>query len=314
MKQGERGLRQSDALFQHVKNLPELTEEAFASFGGTISAIAYSSKPRPVEGSYMPCFLAGESVALSLAAALDVPAVSFSHQEGHIQAIKSYTEMREVEEFLACHFSGGTCEVLHVRNREPEAFAAEEGFCRIGGEGQLYEIDIVGGSKDISFGQVLDRAGVAMGFSFPAGGALDEIAVSEKRSTSMLTPIRVTDAQINLSGIDTQIKNTLRRLSGTGAVFRSDDQVRRELIREIFQRLSDGITEMLRQASRRTGIRDIIMSGGVSSSRFLREHISDVLAQEDIIVYFDEDENGLSSDNAVGTALLGGMLLWEETR
>ena len=71
---------------------------------------------------------------------------------------------------------------------------------------------------------------------------------------------------------------------------------------------------MLRQPSRRTGIRDIIMSGGVSSSRFLREHISDVLAQEDIIVYFDEDENGLSSDNAVGTALLGGMLLWEETR
>ena len=312
VKQGERGLRQSDALFQHIKNLPELIEDAFAEFDGEISAIAYSSKPRPVEGSYMPVFLAGEAVARSLGASLDVPVISFSHQEGHIQAIKSYTEMSEVDEFLACHFSGGTCEVLLVKDRDPLTGESSEDSCRIAGEGLFYDIDIIGGSKDISFGQVLDRAGVAMGFPFPAGEKLDEIAVKTRRASSMLTPIRVTDCEINLSGIDTQIKNKLRHLSGSGAVFNTDDQVRNELIREIFQKLSDGITEMLRQASRKTGIKDIIMSGGVSSSRFLREHIGDALEQEDIIVYFDEDENELSSDNAVGTALLGGMLLWDE--
>lgn len=326
--QGERGLRQSDALFQHLKNLPELMEEVEEIFDGRISAVACSSKPRPVEGSYMPVFLAGEGFARAIGSALRVPVFSFSHQEGHIQAIKSYTEMSEINEFLACHFSGGTCEVLRVRTVEEEprliadricgdeqdAPLKKAGYSMISAEGAFYEIGIVGGSKDISFGQVLDRAGVAMGFPFPAGDKLDEIACSRGKTSAMLTPIRVVDGQINLSGIDTQIKNKLKNLSLSGSVFNADNQIRDELIREIFTKLSDGITEMLRQVCRRTGLRDVIMSGGVLSSRFIREHICDPLEKEDIIVYFDENENGLATDNAVGTALLGGKLIWDDLR
>ena len=321
VEQGQRGLRQSDALFQHVKNLPELfdkTADEFAAeehayLADCIDAIAYSSKPRPVEGSYMPCFLAGESIARSMASALDVPVIGFSHQEGHIQAIKSYTEMSSMDEFLACHFSGGTCEVLHIRNRDydPYNLVRGNGFQWIHGEGAFYDVDIIGGSKDISFGQVLDRAGVAMGFSFPAGQQMDEIAMKTARSTSMLTPIRVVDGQINLSGIDTQIKNRLSSLSMTKTIINVDQQVRDELIHEIFVRISDCLCELLRQASSRTGLKDIIMSGGVSSSGFIRSYVSDRLEEEDIIVYFDENENDLSTDNAVGMALLGGKLLWD---
>ena len=318
VKQGERGLRQSDALFQHVKNLPELFDEAAEEFApngrlkDAISAIAYSSKPRPVEGSYMPCFLAGESFARSLASVLDVPVIGFSHQEGHIQAIKSYTEMASMDEFLACHFSGGTCEVLHIRNRDydPSALIRGRGYQLIRGEGAFYDVQIIGGSKDISFGQVLDRAGVAMGFSFPAGQKMDDIALATKKSTNMLTPIRVIDGEINLSGIDTQIRNKLSSLSMTKSIVNVDEQIRNELIREIFVKISDCLTELLRQASRRSGLKDIVMSGGVSSSRFIRSYISDRLEEEDIIVYFDENENDLATDNAVGTALLGGKLLW----
>lgn len=323
VKQGERGLRQSDALFQHVKNLPELFQQtaeefteadpASAELFRCIDAIAYSSKPRPVEDSYMPCFLAGESFARSLAAVLDVPVVAFSHQEGHIQAIKSYTEMASMDEFLACHFSGGTCEVLHIRNRDydPYRLVRGQGFQWIRGEGAFYDVNIIGGSKDISFGQVLDRAGVAMGFPFPAGQKMDEIAMKTKRSTNMLTPIKVDGGQINLSGIDTQIKNKLSSLSITKSIINVDQQVRDELIREIFVRISDCLAELLRQASRRSGLKDIIMSGGVSSSRFIRSYVSDQLEEDDIIVYFDENENDLATDNAVGTALLGGKLLWD---
>ena len=328
VEQGERGLRQSDALFQHLKNLPELMEEVEECFDGQISAVAYSSKPRPVEGSYRPVFLAGEGFARAVGTALRVPVFSFSHQEGHIQAIKSYTEMSEIDEFLACHFSGGTCEVLRVRTvgEDPRILAdsirsdeqdlplKKAGYQLIPAEGAFYEIQIVGGSKDISFGQVLDRAGVAMGFPFPAGGKLDEIACSSGRTSSMLTPIRVIDGEINLSGIDTQIKNKLKNLSLSGSVFNADSQIRDELVREIFLRLSEGITEMLRQASRKTGLKDVIMSGGVSSSRYIREHICDPLEEEDIIVYFDEDENELATDNAVGTALLGGKFIWDDLR
>ena len=326
VKQGERGLRQSDALFQHVKNLPELFDEAVheaaeaaLELGGlpplseSICAIAYSSKPRPVEGSYMPCFLAGESFARSMAAILNVPVIGFSHQEGHIQAIKSYTEMSSMDEFLACHFSGGTCEVLRIKNRDydPSNLIAGRGFQWIHGEGVFYDVEVIGGSKDISFGQVLDRAGVAMGFSFPAGQKMDEIALKTRRSTNMLTPIKVINGEINLSGIDTQIKNKLSSLSMTKSIINVDEQIRNELIHEIFVRISDCLTELLRQASRRSGLKDIVMSGGVSSSRFIRSYISDRLEEEDIIVYFDENENDLATDNAVGTALLGGKLLWD---
>lgn len=321
VKQGERGLRQSDALFQHVKNLPELILEASGDFlqmenrylYDSIGAIAYSGKPRPAEGSYMPCFLAGESQARSLAAMLDVPVISFSHQEGHIQAIKSYTEMSSIDEFLACHFSGGTCEVLHIRNRDydPYHLLNGNGYQLIRGEGAFYDVNIIGGSKDISFGQVLDRAGVAMGFSFPAGKEMDEIAQRTRRTTNMLTPIKVINGEINLSGIDTQIKRKLSALSMTKSIVNADQQVRDEFIREIFTRISDCLTELLLQASRRTGLKDIIMSGGVSSSGFIRSNISDRLEEEDIIVYFDENENDLATDNAVGTALLGGKLIWD---
>ncbi len=316
VKQGERGLRQSDALFQHVKNLPELFDEASEEAGfdlsRSIAAVSYSSKPRPAEGSYMPCFLAGESFARSLAAVLDVPVIGFSHQEGHIQAIKSYTEMADMDEFLACHFSGGTCEVLHIRNRayDPYHLIRGDGFQWVHGEGAFYDVDIIGGSKDISFGQVLDRAGVALGFSFPSGRQMDDIAMKTRRSSSMLTPIKVIDGQINLSGIDTQIKNKIQSLSMSRSVMNVDDQIRDELIREIFIRISDCLAELLRQASRRSGLQDIIMSGGVSSSRFIRSYVSDQLEEEGIIVYFDDNENDLATDNAVGTALLGGKLIW----
>ena len=323
VKEGERGLRQSDALFQHVKNLPELMQETAEQWTAidpldmdlsrVIDAIAYSSKPRPREGSYMPCFLAGESFARGLAAALDVPVIGFSHQEGHIQAIKSYTEMSSLDEFLACHFSGGTCEVLHIKNRDydPYNLIRSGGFQWIHGEGAFYDVTIIGGSKDISFGQVLDRAGVAMGFPFPAGQQMDEIAMNTKKATNMLTPIKVIDGQINLSGINTQIKNKMSSLSITRSIINVDQQIRDELVREIFIRISDCLVELLRQASRRSGLKDIIMSGGVSSSRFIRSYVSDKLEEDDIIVYFDENENDLATDNAVGTALLGGKLLWD---
>ena len=103
VKEGEKGLRQSDALFQHIRNLPQLLEEAVGSHRYELSAIAYSSRPRPMENSYMPVFLAGESFGKAKSAALHVPAFEFSHQEGHIEAIKAFSGHRDREHVLACH-------------------------------------------------------------------------------------------------------------------------------------------------------------------------------------------------------------------
>ena len=287
VKQGERGLRQSDALFQHIKNLPELMEELRRNFEGRLDAAAYSSRPRPVEGSYMPVFLAGESFARTLGAVMDIPVLAFSHQEGHIEAVKAYSSFSEEERFMACHFSGGTSELLEVRAK-----------------GAGYDIEIIGGSKDIAFGQVIDRAGVAMGMAFPSGQEMDEIALKTEISTGILTAIKVNDAWLNLSGIDTQMKKALEQ-----SAFCIEHEGNRDgLIRELFEKLSDSMIKMVIQGAEKTGSDKIIMAGGVSSSRFIRERISDKLSAAGIQAEFDTGT--LSQDNAVGTALLGGKSLW----
>ena len=281
VKRGDRGLRQSDALFQHIKNLPELMQNVRDVFDGSFSAVSYSDRPRPAEGSYMPVFLAGESLGKSLASAMNIPCFSFSHQEGHIEAIKTYSSMSSMVNFLACHFSGGTCELLNVA-----------------AEGSGYSIKIIGGTRDISLGQVIDRAGVAMGMEFPAGEEMDRAAIAAAGETSVLTPVKVKDGWFNLSGIDTQIKRILSQSS----------KAEPEFIREIFVRLSDSVSEMLIQGAQMTGINDILMAGGVSSSTFMRETVTGELEKKHINAVFDD--NNLSQDNVVGTALLGGRQLW----
>ena len=284
VKQGERGLRQSDALFQHIQNIPELMMEARNCFDGIISAVSYSSKPRPILGSYMPVFTAGKSAAESIGAMLNIPCFAFSHQEGHIEAVRAYSIFKDKEEFLSCHFSGGTTEILKVSR----------------------DITIVGGSKDISFGQVIDRAGVATGMSFPAGEMMDRLAESALQKTNILTKVKVHDGWLNLSGIDTQIKNIIK-------TFKENDNelenIRTSLSAEIFEKLSEAAVSMVKQVSESTGINDVLMAGGVCSSLFMRKRIERELKKINITASFDN--KGLSSDNAVGTALLGGKNIWD---
>lgn len=283
VKQGEKGLRQSDALFQHVRNIPEMMKEMRQQFDGEIYGVAYSSKPRPVEGSYMPVFLAGKSIAESLGAALSIPVMEFSHQEGHIEAVKYFSEFRDEKRMLVCHFSGGTTELLRVVDEDAVG----------------YNISIIGGTKDISFGQVLDRAGVALGMEFPAGQELDDMAVNTQTSSRRLTTIKVKDAFLNLSGIDTQINRILEDAEAEDIGM---------IIRELFEKLSSAMAEMIIQGASASGITKVIMAGGVSSSRFIRKHLDEKLRDAGITAVFND--NGLAQDNAVGTALLGGRRIW----
>ena len=162
VKLGECGLRQSDAVFSHIKNLPKAMERATQALAGErVCAIGVSERPRNVSGSYMPCFLAGLSAATSAAASSAVPLYKFSHQCGHIMAaVYSSKAYRVLESpFLAFHLSGGTTELVR-------AMKSEEGF----------SCEIVGGTLDINAGQLIDRVGVAMGLSFPCGKELEAIA------------------------------------------------------------------------------------------------------------------------------------------
>ena len=190
VRPGELGLRQSEALFAHVKRLPELANSLFSSSGpGPIAAIGVSTRPRAVEGSYMPCFLAGESQAKVLAAALHVPVYEFSHQQGHIAAVAygaGRPELLEVP-LLAWHLSGGTTELLYV---EPE--------------NGLPKAVKIGGTTDISAGQLIDRTGQLLGLDFPSGRALDELSRSAEEAPFFKVKCR--DASFSLSGVENQVQ------------------------------------------------------------------------------------------------------------
>lgn len=281
VKKGECGLRQSDALFLHTVNLPELFpklyESYFEKYGepAKIDAVAYSAYPRDAQGSYMPCFLAGASAASAVASSLGVPLLKFSHQAGHIMAaLKTCGGENEVgDEFLALHLSGGTTELVRAKADEHIGFSA----------------NIVCDTADISAGQLIDRAGVMLGLKFPCGGELEKLAASAGNAKG-IKPIKVTvrGGECNMSGAENRIRELVSRGEDRGKIaYFTLDFVAKNVI---------ALTE---QAREKYPALPVIFAGGVMRNKIIREKIKEKIDN----IYFASEE--LSSDNAVGTAYLG---------
>ncbi len=311
VKLGERGLRQSDAFFQHVKKLPGIFEEVFSIEGvrKNIGCVAVSTRPRPVEGSYMPVFMAGHSFARSLASTLDVPLYKFSHQEGHVEAVKFYSPLKDTSRFISFHFSGGTTEALLI-DEDNNTF------------------EIVGGSKDLAYGQVIDRVGVSMGLEFPCGEAMDKIALSQlnkllakkgntkRKGKGLFAKIKSKDCFVNLSGIETQAQRALEVLQEIENEYHeaspdndlnSWEDKHDQIVEQLFYELSRSIAQLTFEISQKYDIKNFMFAGGVSSSQYMRQYIKDNLPKDINLVF---GASKLSQDNAIGIALLGGKSLW----
>ena len=282
VKQGERGLRQSHALFQHMENLPDIVLELYKQIDkNRIGAIAVSDRPRSVEGSYMPVFKAGVNYGIVMAASLGVPFFEFSHQEGHLEAVRHNSSLADEEEYLAYHLSGGTTELLHATNNS---------------------LLILGGSRDLSFGQVIDRIGVALGMEFPAGREMDHIAMKKRdKPKGLLKKIPIEGLEINLSGIETQCQRELQK--GTEP---------ESLIYELFHKMSSCLCLLTEKAVSETGCKHVLFTGGVTASRFIRHEIEKYFTGQALKIVFGDP--ALSSDNAVGISFLGGKELWPSNR
>lgn len=266
---GALGLRQSDAVFQHVRRLPLMIDglrEAGVLSG--LSAVGASTQPRAVEGSYMPCFLVGEGHARSLAAALDVPFFAFSHQQGHLAAAAwSAGKMELLEEpHLAWHLSGGTTELLFV---EPSDHAPEA--------------RCIGGTSDISAGQLIDRTGQILGLAFPAGKMLDELSAGSEKKDRF--PIKLKDLTFSLSGME----NKMQQMSASGTA-------PADTARYVLETLADVLLRATREARKQYGELPVLFSGGVASNSVLRQRLNGDN------IYFAEPK--YSTDNALGTAIL----------
>lgn len=273
--EGRAGLRQSDALFQHWRNLPQLLSEPMRTYGSSLQGICVSAVPRPAEASYMPVFGAGVSAARMLADALAIPLFEASHQEGHIKAAARGTDIDLSRPLLAAHLSGGTTEFLYI-------------------DGESYEI--AGGTRDISYGQLLDRTGLLLGMDFPAGRALDELAESGSESDSLkaIGPVSVSGAWLNLSGIETQLKR------------HADRESVQALACTLFARIAESLISALAHLKQERGTDQVLITGGVAASRTLR-----TLCRGQGYAF---GAPSLCSDNAVGVALLKGRPLWQSNR
>lgn len=272
VKEGERGIRQSDGVFVHLKELPRLYESIGADLTKT-AAVGVSTRPRSVEGSYMPVFVVGESFARTAAKTLGVPLFRFSHQDGHIMAGIVSAGCRELLErkFTAVHISGGTTEILN---------------CRYNGSG--FDAEIVGGTKDISAGQLIDRLGVKMGMKFPCGREFDALSMTADKEIPLKTS--VSEGYINFSGMENKLSEKI------GA--EDNAKIARSALAFIGKSLAAAINYGKPER--------VLFVGGVASNTYLRQCFAENIAAQ---TYFASGE--LSSDNAVGIAELAKRS-WEK--
>ena len=270
VREGQLGLRQSDAVFHHTAQLHTLFEELVRGVDTKqIAAVGVSSRPRPVSGSYMPCFTVGQNTAKILSAALKIPLCEFSHQEGHISAVLYSAKKTELfnRDFLAFHVSGGTTEAVLAK-----------------GLGSGFELELVAQTLDLNAGQAIDRVGLMLGLKFPCGPQLEQLALKNTEKLSARPTIKGCDCC--LSGVENQCKKLISQ--GKSPEYVSAYCL--EFIRKTLEKMTDALLE-------KHGELPLVYAGGVMSNsiikNFLKEKYNAAFA-----------EPVFSSDNAAGIAYL----------
>ncbi|MBE5817166.1 MAG: hypothetical protein E7315_05575 [Clostridiales bacterium] len=273
---GERGLRQETALFSHIKALPNVIEELFLQIPqarGNICAVGVSAVPRRQEGSYLPVFEAGHTAAHSLASSLGVPCYNTTHQEGHIEAAlySCGYPIAQGEGFISLHLSGGTTELLLT---EPQ--------------GAGYKTKILSATTDLNIGQFVDRIGVKLGCSFPAGKELSAMAVP--CDDTLPLGVKLYNGDISLSGAERAFGDLC--LTGNAP----------HISYMLFMYLSRLLAKWIGFHCEKTGIKSCVFAGGVSSNNIIRENTSLLLKKVGVETHFADPQ--YCTDNAMGVSLI----------
>ncbi len=273
VKEGERGIRQSDAVFHHTKAYAQLLDDVLSQYSGNISAVGASVTPTTQSGSYMPCFLVGENAARTVATALRVPFYCFSHQQGHIAAALYSSKRTDLLEksFLAFHISGGTTDLVLC---EPDSDS-------------IIKVTPVSCSADLKAGQAVDRIGVKMGIPFPAGAGLEKLAQESQKQYK--NRIKLKDGKCSLSGLE----NKCLKMLETG-------ETKEDTARFLLDYIADTVTAMTENALKIYGNLPVVFAGGVMSNKIIKDIITSRFDAS-----FAEPE--FSCDNAAGIAFLTSL-------
>ncbi len=275
VERGARGLRQSEAVFQHIKNLKTIFLD-WPINDYTIKGVGYSARPRPRDDSYMPVFCVGESAALSCAAALGARSYALTHQHAHIYSAFLGNKFRDGT-FCVFHVSGGTLDVLKISVHESI----------------VKDILQIGGTLDITCGQLIDRIGVAAGLSFPAGAEMDKLYAAGGAKLS----VNVSGIRANLSGAESQAIRLIKDGADVSLVFGG-----------VIDCAAETLLRMMDNALKETGIKKFVFTGGVICNRIIREKILEACARCGYECTLAD--KAYSADNACGLAF-GAQILYE---
>lgn len=273
VKAGELGLRQSDAVFHHTRQLPEMITSLFKEVSAVPDCIGVSNRPRNIDGSYMPCFLCGEGLAESIGAINNIPIYKTSHQIGHILAALYSSRKLELlnERFIAFHVSGGTTDCLLV---EPDL-------------DNIIKITEIGTSLDLKAGQAVDRIGLMMGLDFPCGKALEKLALQSVKKFKVKAVVK--EGNCCLSGLENLCKKMLDNGEG-----------KEDTAKFCLEYIHSAIKNMTIYAQKKFGETPVVFAGGVMSNTIIRKKL-----ENDFEAYFAEPD--FSCDNAAGTAVYAAI-------
>ncbi len=264
VKKGTVGLRQTDAFFQHSSNLDSIFHDLIEHMDlKKLDNIVVSTRPRNIEGSYMPVFKAGERFSVVLSKALNIPLLTVSHQENHLYA--ALFEHGFIDEFIGVHISGGTTEILDVNL-------------------SMNSIRILSKTLDLSFGKLIDRIGVYMGYDFPAGKHMPVEVTSKYPLKKSLK-----ENDFNISGIENKLKELYDK-----------EKDKEKISYSLFSYLSDILIELL---DRLDTNKKIIMTGGVSCNQIIKDRLTNYYKDR---IFFTSPE--FSADHAAGNAYYGNRV------
>lgn len=274
-----KGLRQSEAVFQHVKNLGKISEDIKDKLKNhNIVGVCASKNPRPTANSYMPVFTVGENFAKLLASINNCSYFETTHQENHIESSLFNLNLKNKEKFIAVHMSGGTTEIILISKNNTN-----------------YNLEIIGGTKDISVGQLIDRIGVKLSYDFPCGSHIDRKACDFNGKIEKGIKTSVKEGFMNLSGIENQINKII-----DNEYYKGMEDYLSKLLMDTIVRC---MTKAIEYLSNKYLIDEVVFAGGVSASKYISKELTIRLEKKKIKSYFTEPS--LATDNAVGCALIG---------
>lgn len=279
VRPGQLGLRQSDAVFHHTAALPVMLEELSEKVDlTTIGAVGVSARPRPVERSYMPCFLTGVSAATAFSLARGIPLIQSTHQEGHIAAALFAASGSELftGPALVFHISGGTTDLLYCEDARP--------------------LQCLGTSGDLYAGQAVDRLGVKLGYAFPAGANVSELAA--KCTEDIRPKVSVKDMTCSFSGLENQCTKLL-----------NEGKSPEYVCKYCLLCVAETLRRMANAARKQYSELPVVFAGGVMSSEIVRDYLVARMHNVSFV------PGKFASDNAIGISILAakGVSAWPTT-